>query len=161
MSVKSKIVKVVSGGQTGVDRAALDAAIALGIAHGGWCPRGRRAEDGIIDKKYELQETPRRDYSQRTIWNVRDSDATLVLSWGPIERGTALTVEVVEDLQKPLLLFELKGLSFKKAGADFHLWVRQHSIQVLNIAGPRENRQKLIYPRARETITQLLNYSEF
>ena len=72
--------RVVSGGQTGVDRAALDVAIALGFAHGGWCPAGRLAEDGPIDARYPLRETPSADPSQRTEWNVRDSDATLVLT---------------------------------------------------------------------------------
>ena len=70
--------RIVSGGQTGADRAALDWAIERGIPHGGWCPRGRRAEDGRIDRRYALRETPAHDYQQRTRWNVRDSDGTLI-----------------------------------------------------------------------------------
>ena len=74
------IRKIISGGQTGVDRAALDWAMKYGIQHGGWCPAGRRAEDGAIPERYSLQETPARQYQQRTRWNVRDSDATLIIS---------------------------------------------------------------------------------
>jgi len=85
---------IISGGQTGVDRGALDAAARLGIAHGGWCPRGRRAEDGEIPERYRLRETPSRRYAQRTAWNVRDSDATLVLIEGDLAGGTALTVRL-------------------------------------------------------------------
>ena len=86
--------KVVSGGPTGVDRAALDAACALGLALGGWCPRGRRAEDGAIPAEYPLRETPGEDYAERTEWNVRDASATLVLTRGQPSPGTALTIEL-------------------------------------------------------------------
>src|SRR3954454_8651242 len=85
--------KIVSGGQTGVDRAALDVALALGIPCGGWCPKGRKAEDGPIEDRYPLSETPSSDYRQRTLWNIRDSDATLILTWGEPTGGTLLTVK--------------------------------------------------------------------
>ena len=85
-------MKIISGGQTGVDRAALDVAIHQGLPHGGWCPSGRRAEDGSIDAIYTLQETASRDYPCRTKWNVRDSDATLILYLGVPEGGTAYTI---------------------------------------------------------------------
>ncbi|MGH7230493.1 MAG: putative molybdenum carrier protein [Nitrospiraceae bacterium] len=101
------ISKMVSGGQTGVDRAALDVAKALGIGCGGWCPRRRMAEDGIISSKYPLQETPSADYSQRTEWNVRDSDGTLVLTLGEPKSGTAFTIEVAARLAKPCLVLDL------------------------------------------------------
>ena len=74
------IERIISGGQIGVDRAALDWAIAHNIQHGGWCPTGRRAEDGIIPERYRLREAPGRNYQQRTKWNVRDSDATLIVT---------------------------------------------------------------------------------
>src|SRR5437867_4357828 len=93
--------KIVSGGQTGVDRAALDVALELGVKCGGWCPQGRRAEDGRIDERYPLQETPWDGYPQRTEWNVRDSDGTLILTCGEPDRGTALTIELVQRKKKP------------------------------------------------------------
>ena len=91
---------VISGGQSGVDRAALDAAIQLSIAHGGWCPQGRRAIDGMIDERYQLTETPSAHYSQRTEWNIRDSDATLILGWGPLDGGSALTAKLAGQMKK-------------------------------------------------------------
>ena len=93
--------KIVSGGQTGVDRAALDAALALGIPCAGWCPRGRRAEDGEIPRRYPLRETPLPNYEQRTEWNVRDSDATLVLVRGRPAGGTRLAIDATEAHGKP------------------------------------------------------------
>src|SRR5215217_2323846 len=91
-------MKIVSGGQTGVDRAALDVALELGIECGGWCPAGRQAEDGPIDARYPLRETPSADPAQRTEWNVRDSDATLLLTTGAASPGTELTREVARRL---------------------------------------------------------------
>src|SRR5260221_10992589 len=99
--------RIVSGGQTGVDRAALDVALEQGIACGGWCPRGRRAEDGPLDERYPLQETPWDGYPQRTEWNVRDSDATLILSRGTPDRGTALTEDIARRRKKPDLAVDL------------------------------------------------------
>ncbi|MDQ6972658.1 MAG: putative molybdenum carrier protein, partial [Mariprofundaceae bacterium] len=97
----SSLRKVVSGGQTGVDRAALDAAMVLGVEVGGWCPRGRRALDGEIAAKYPLSETRGRSYQTRTKWNVRDSDATLILCRDEPSGGTALTIKYCEQLGKP------------------------------------------------------------
>lgn len=88
------IDKIISGGQTGVDRAGLDVAIALGIPHGGWCPKGRKAEDGTIPAIYQIQETPKTNYKQRTGWNVRDSDGTLILTLGEPTGGTAATIKL-------------------------------------------------------------------
>jgi len=88
------VEKLVSGGQTGADRAALDFALAHNIPHGGWCPRGRRAEDGALRERYELRETPDADYPQRTEWNVRDSDGTVIFSLAPeVTGGSKLTAE--------------------------------------------------------------------
>ena len=102
---------LVSGGQTGVDRAALDVALALGIACGGWCPRGRRAEDAPLPRRYPLNETPSADYAQRTGWNVRDSDATLLLTPLPPDGGTALTLELAERMGRPHLAVDLHDLA--------------------------------------------------
>jgi len=97
-------VRIVSGGQTGADRAALDFAIAHGLPHGGWCPQGRKAEDGPIDARYQLQETPSENYSQRTEWNVRDSDGTVVFSLAPaLTGGSKKTVDLAGKHHKPCL----------------------------------------------------------
>src|SRR5262245_50786528 len=94
------VTKIVSGGQTGADRAALDVALELGLPCGGWCPRGRLAEDGPIASKYPLQETQSRDYPPRTKRNVQDSDGTLILTWGNPDRGTILTAKLAQELGK-------------------------------------------------------------
>ena len=129
--------KIVSGGQTGADRAALDWAMANSIPHGGWCPQGRLAEDGKIDMQYNLRETPKMDYLQRTEWNVRDSDATVIISLEPqLTGGSLATAELASGLGKPCL--HLSGLqdASENAGqlADF---LRRHEVRVLNVAGPR------------------------
>jgi hypothetical protein len=98
------ITKIISGGQTGVDRAALDVAIELELPCGGWCPRGRLAEDGTVPDRYPLQETRSAEYAERTERNVIDSDGTLIIATRPLTGGTALTVELAHRRDKPLLL---------------------------------------------------------
>lgn len=146
------IQKIVSGGQTGVDRAALDAARAAGVPTGGWCPRGRRAEDGAIDARYPLQETPSSEYAQRTTWNVRDSDGTVVLHAGQIEGGTAFTIAVARERGKPLLQANITNADPTPVRA----WLRTHAIDVLNVAGPRESEAPGIYTAARSFLDPLL-----
>lgn len=130
------LVKIVSGGQTGVDRAALDVAGALGLDRGGWIPRGRRTEAGPLPPEYPLVETPSRAYRQRTAWNVRDADGTLVLTRGRPRGGTALTLEVARRLGRPFLVVDLAGDPDPAVLAAF---VGAHRIRVLNVAGPRES----------------------
>jgi hypothetical protein len=132
------VLKVVSGGQTGVDRAALDAARTAGLPHGGWCPRGRLAEDGPIDPGYPVVETPSADYAQRTEWNVRDSDATLVVARGRPTGGTALTVTLARRHGKPLLVVDL---SRDPSPDEVALWIEGRAIGTLNVAGPRESQR--------------------
>lgn len=100
-------MKIISGGQTGVDRAALDFALNNEIVCGGWCPKGRIAEDGQIHEKYPLQEASAESYSWRTELNVRDSDATLVLSSGKIGNGTELTIKMAQKMRKPIFIIDL------------------------------------------------------
>lgn len=129
------VKKIVSGGQSGVDRAALDAALALGIPCGGWCPRDRYAEDGRIGDRYPLTETPSRDTAQRTEWNVRDSDGTLVLTRGEPSGGTALTIRFARALGRPFLIVDLVDAVDPEGVRS---WIRQNRVEVLNVAGPRE-----------------------
>ncbi|MGH7228520.1 MAG: putative molybdenum carrier protein [Nitrospiraceae bacterium] len=148
------IEKIVSGGQTGVDRAALDVARELGLPCGGWCPKGRKAEDGPIAPRYPLQETPSDDYAQRTAWNVRDSDGTLILTRGQPTEGTALTIEVAERQGKPHLVMDLNE---QPDCATVRAWAIMHRIRVLNVAGPREEKSPGIYVRASQFLRRLLS----
>lgn len=131
------VKKIVSGGQSGVDRAALDVALSLGIPCGGWCPRNRLAEDGRIEERYPLTETPSEETAQRTEWNVRDSDGTLVLTQGEPSGGTALTIRLAGRLGRPFRVVDLaKGGDAGKVKE----WIRRNRIEVLNVAGPRESK---------------------
>ena len=143
------MLKVVSGGQTGVDRAALDAARATGLPCGGWCPRGRLAEDGAIDPAYPLVETPSADYAQRTEWNVRDSDGTLVVARGRPRGGTALTMTLARRHGKPLLVVDL---SRNPSPEEVARWIEAHAMGTLNVAGPRESQRRGIGPEARSLL---------
>jgi putative molybdenum carrier protein len=128
--------KVVSGGQTGVDRAALDVALELEISCGGWCPKDRMAEDGQIPSHYPLKETASSEFQVRTELNVLDSDGTLILLWGPPSGGTLFTRHCALHHNKPLFETELQQ---KPPITDFHNWLAAYSIEVLNVAGPRES----------------------
>lgn len=146
-------MKILSGAQTGVDRAALDAAIECDIEIGGWCPKGRRAADGEIDPRYPLRETPSRAYSQRTEWNVRDSDATLILCRGAMSGGTRLTASLARRYRRPLLVLDLA--SDPDCGAA-GIWLREQVIGVLNVAGPREGGAPGIYAQSLAFLLKLL-----
>ena len=145
--------KIISGGQSGVDRAELDAARDSDVPIGGWCPKGRRAEDGTIATCYPLDETPSDQYTQRTEWNIRDSDGTLVLIFGVPAGGTALTIRLAERLSKPCLLLDLKDPPLPEEALS---WIDQHLIRVLNVAGPRGSRDSAVYPLAFDFMRRLL-----
>ena len=123
----------------------MDIAIELEIAHGGWCPYGRKAEDGCINEYYQLTETESEDYSERTELNVRDSDGTLIINSGLLEGGTEKTLFFANKLKKPVLIIDPASSC---ATRTFDDWVIQHGIKVLNIAGPRASKQKNIYQQA-------------
>lgn len=127
---------IISGGQTGVDRAALDLAIEMGIPHGGWCPRGRLAEDGPIPSRYQLQETESAEYWVRTERNVLDSDATLILCRGKPSGGTDLTIRLAQKRRRPCLAVDLAA---KPSAQEVHRWLESNEVAVLNVAGPRES----------------------
>jgi len=139
--------KIISGGQTGVDRAALDIALECGIPCGGWCPKGRRAEDGVIAARYPLTESTKEEYPQRTEWNVRDSDGTLVLTRGQAKGGTALTIALAERSGKPWLVLDLTA---RPDPAAVRNWANKNHIDALNVAGPREGENPGIYEEAAE-----------
>lgn len=152
-SLRRSLPVVVSGGQSGVDRAALDAALSLGLAAGGWCPRGRQAEDGTIAERYRLRETPLARVAQRTLWNVRDSDATLVLADGRPRGGTLTTLRAAAG-RRPLLVVAPRRRPGRRALA----FLVRHRVRRLNVAGPRESEAPGIYWAARKFLDKLFRH---
>lgn len=154
---RTQRIKIVSGGQSGVDRAALDVALALGLACGGWCPKGRKAEDGAIPERYPLKETRSADYVERTRLNVHDSDATLVLTRGAPTGGTALTLTYAEELGRPSLVIDLAaGGGGEADAARVRGWIAETGIATLNLAGPRESNQPGIHDDAARFLKAVL-----
>ena len=139
MKQRPKVERIVSGGQTGADRGALDAAIEVGIPHGGYCPRGRIAEDGRISDRYQLTETASESYEERTGLNVIESDATLILTHGALTGGSRLTKELAEGAGRPTLHLDLSRLSAEEAAVKVREWLSRHQVSVLNVAGSRES----------------------
>ena len=137
-------IKIISGGQSGVDRAALDFALENQVPCGGWCPKGRLAEDGRIHKRYPLRETDNTDYRIRTKANVQDSDGTLIIYIDKLGNGTALTKQIAERLNKPCILISLDK-AFAVKIEELHSWMEVNEIKTLNIAGPRESSNPGIY----------------
>jgi hypothetical protein len=152
MSKKRLIEKIVSGGQSGADRVALDWAILHGIPHGGWCPKGRVAEDGPIGLQYDLLETPSDRYAERTEWNIRDSDGTVIFSIREqLSGGSLTTLELARRYQKPHL--HLSAAHGQLAAKTLRNWIMAHGIRVLNVAGPRVSEE----PEIARFVEQVLN----
>jgi hypothetical protein len=154
--------RLLSGGQTGVDRAALDFALSRGIPCGGWCPAGRSAEDGAIPARYPLRETPSPDPAERTAWNVRDSDATLVLFRERLRGGTEFTVDQARRQGRPCLTLDLSTLPAPDiatpGGVDaLRRWIRAIRPAVLNLAGPRESEAPGIHQQSLEILRFLFH----
>ena len=149
---------VVTGGQTGVDRAALDAAFDGGIPCGGWCPAGRLAEDGAIPGRYPLAETPEADPAFRTRRNVADGDGTLIIIHGAPDQGTRIAHAAARELGRAHLTVDLSKTAQDAACARAAAWIADEHIRTLNIAGPRESNAPGIYARARAFLTKLFAY---
>src|SRR5262249_46401917 len=148
--------KIISGGQTGADRAALDWAIERGIPHRGWCPKGRKAEDGVIDPRYNLTETPSEDYSQRTEWNVRDSDGTAVFSVRrELRGGSLLTVEIAAQYNKPVIRLCAQEERTHHA-KELRSFIEKFGSSAVNVAGPRESDEPGIYRFVSRVLDQAL-----
>lgn len=135
------IEKLISGGQTGADIAALDVALKHGFPHGGWCPRGRKSLDGPIPARYMLTETPKESYLQRTEWNVRDSDATVVFTHEAEPTGGSLkTIGFARKHRKPILHLSLQNADYRDPAVLLQNFVSEHNIRILNVAGSRESK---------------------
>lgn len=148
-------MKIISGGQTGADRAALDTAIELGIPHGGWLPRGRKAEDGPLGKQYRLKELSSPRYRDRTEKNIQDSDATLIVSYGPLNGGSALTEALAIRFGRPYLHLDMEQITLKKAADALQRWLKQLEISTLNVAGPRASGESRIYATVKELLLSI------
>lgn len=150
------LTKIVSGGQSGVDRGALDAALAARFACGGWCPPGRLAEDGQIPARYPVTEMPKGGYRERTIQNVIDSDGTLIIYFGQLRGGTEQTLLHCARRQKPYKLIDGGEVTPRRAGQLAAAFVTQHNIAILNVAGPRSSQNPGAYAYAVDVIAELL-----
>jgi hypothetical protein len=153
-SLPGPVLEIVSGGQTGADRAALDWAIAYGIPHGGWCPAGRQAEDGPIDLRYRLRETTSAEYIERTRANVRDSDGTLIVNLGPLEGGSRDTRDYAEAIGRPCMVVQADDLPAGAVAA----WLDRHGIRRLNVAGPRESQRPGIYAATAALLDEVISF---
>lgn len=150
-------MKIISGAQTGVDRAAIDTAISLGLDYGGSVPQGRKAEDGPIDKKYDkLTELDTPNYKARTEKNVIDADATIILTIGRPTGGTAFTVACAKKHHKPYLIVDLKDRSDRQIIEYIRQWLSSNRFNTLNIAGPRESKSPGIYEMAVNILKEAL-----
>ncbi len=164
LALNNFIKEIVSGGQTGVDRAALDVAVEYKIEHSGWCPHGRKAEDGVIPAKYHLREAPAPTceekvdldaiYKKRTELNAKDSDGTLVIVEGSPIGGTLYTIEMTEKHKKPYFVL---NLLINQNITDVAKWIVKNNIHKINIAGPRASQTVGIYKSAYGVLCQLIN----
>jgi len=138
-------IKIISGGQTGADQAALDAAIELGIPYGGWLPRGRKTENGSLPRHYKLNELNSGDYRKRTEKNVMAGDGTLIFSFGSLTGGSALTESLALRHDRPCLHLNLDDITDEEAIKAIMIWLRRYRISTLNVAGPRASGEPRIY----------------
>lgn len=151
--MKTPLEKIVAGGQTGADRAGLDVAIRWGFPYGGWCPKNRKAEDGVIGGQYQLVETPSANYLQRTEWNARDSDATVIFTLAPtLTGGSKRTAEFAEKHRKPFLHLPRHLSSYEPPALVLQRFVAQNSVRVLNVAGTRGSKEPDVWRFAYETL---------
>lgn len=137
--------KIVSGGQTGADQAGLASALSLGIPHGGWCPKGRKSEDGRIPDCYLMKEHEKEEYPPRTWANVRDSDGTVIFTLGELERGSKLTSDFCDKQKKPWVHFDLSKVNDTQAAVKLSRFIRDNEIKTLNVAGNRESKSPGIF----------------
>jgi putative molybdenum carrier protein len=150
------IEKIISGGQTGADQGALDAAIKLGIPHGGWIPKGRLTENGPLPDKYNLIEMPTRSYPERTKKNIRESDGTLILSHGRLTGGSGYTKKWALKYGKPMLHIDLSSVTPFDSAVLINDWIVEYDIKVMNVAGPRASKDSKIYQSTLDIIESVL-----
>jgi hypothetical protein len=150
-------VKIISGGQTGVDRAALDVALKHGIDSGGWCPTGRLDEFGTIPDRYPVKELQAGGFTERTLRNVKDSDGTVIIYPGKLSGGTEQTVRFCVEQRRPHELIDVSNISTEKAAHLITNFVRENEIDILNVAGPRQTEWPEGYEYASRALDLFLN----
>lgn len=155
-----KLKKIISGGQTGADRAALDFAIERDIPYGGWVPKGRKTEDGTLPVKYHLQEMPTPNYSKRTEQNVLDADGTVIVSHGFLTGGSALTREFAIQHHKHWIHIDLNELSLQDAAEKLSSWLMETELTVLNVAGPKAGKDPGIYDAVMRLLKETIKEDE-
>jgi hypothetical protein len=159
MTVKTKTtakLRIISGGQTGADRAALDWATTHRFPRGGWCPKGRLAEDGVIDPKYRLKETPSASYAERTEWNIRDADGTVLFSMREqLAGGSLLTANLARRNRKPFLHL-VHGTDPAENVKRLRTFITRYKIQILNVSGPRASEEPHVRQFVQQTLEQAL-----
>ncbi len=148
--------KIISGGQTGADRAALDFAIAHNIPYGGWIPKGRKTEDGTLPENYQLQEMSTGSYTDRTEKNILDSNGTLIVSHGKLTGGSALTRELAKKHKKPWIHIDLDNVHQPEAAQLLTEWAEKHQISIMNVAGARSSKDAKIYRATFDLLTAAL-----
>jgi len=153
---RSRITRIVSGGQTGADQAALDVAIEKGISHGGWIPKGRLTEAGILPEKYHLTEMETTSYPMRTEQNVIDSDGTLIISHGKLTGGSHYTREMAEKHGKPWIHIDAEAMHLEQAVKSIWPWISANGIEILNVAGTKASKDAKIYPTTKAILEALL-----
>ena len=149
-------MKIVSGGQTGVDRAALDAALEKNIDAAGWCPEGRLSEDGTIPEKYPVKELPKSGYRQRTKKNVVDSDGTVIIYFGHPSGGTEQTIMFCIMEKKPYVLIDACELTIENASRKITEFIERKAISIMNVAGPRAGGEPRAYDYAKKVMQSVL-----
>lgn len=149
------IKKIISGGQTGADQGALDAAIEAGVAHGGWIPKGRKTEGGPLPEKYQLQEMATASYPKRTEKNILASGGTLIITYG-LTGGSALTRKLAKTHGCPCLHIDLKKIPLVEAAEKVRAWINANKVEVLNVAGSRESKAPGIQAAVFQTIKAVL-----
>ena len=150
-------MKIISGGQTGVDRAALDVALKHGIESGGWCPTGRLDEIGRIPDRYPVEELEDGGFIERTLQNIKDSDGTVIIYPGKLSGGTEQTLHLCVDQRRPHEVIDASNVSTEKAAQLIAEFVRENKIEILNVAGPRASEWPEGYDYAFRTLDSFLD----
>lgn len=151
------LTRIISGGQTGADRAALDAALDAGFPCGGWCPKGRKAEDGRIPARYPLTESTSSRYAERTRLNIEEADCTLVVTFGEPAGGSANTIEYARGLGVPCLHVDAAEHPLRQAAQRVYAWITEHHIETLNVAGPRASKEPRAYIAVYDLVSCLIS----